>query len=114
MASARTCEVCGKKRKVYVIGTYKHETGSDIYRLRYKYYRRRLECANCGDRFTTYEIDQRDLYALVHRGKKTEEALVKMDIALKRAEEELKSSRELIKQLKSEIEHDYQSRSSKV
>lgn len=100
MPRAKKCLKCGMPRKVYVIGTYINEKGSEVLDLKYRFYRRRYECANCGDRYTSYEIDQRDLKRLVHKAMNADRALDKMKAQLGVAKSEIEVSQRLTEKLK--------------
>lgn len=98
MSIARRCLKCGKK--MYIIGTWSLPNGSKLLRLKHRYYRRRLECARCGERITTYEIDQRDFHRLIDKIRETEKAIDHTDHALHRIEKEIDGGRSLLAEIK--------------
>ena len=57
---ARRCPKCGAK-ELYVINTEPKPCGLQQIGVKSKVIRRRLECENCWERFTTYEIAAEDL-----------------------------------------------------
>ena len=56
----RKCPKCGVK-ELYVMYSEPKHSGLQQIGVKSKVIRRRLECENCGERFTTYEIDAQDL-----------------------------------------------------
>lgn len=56
----RKCPNCGKK-ELYVMYSEPKHNGLQQIGVKGKVIRRRLECENCWERFTTYEIDAEDL-----------------------------------------------------
>ena len=60
MPVARRCMKCGAQ-KAYVIASYPLKRGIRTLGITHMVRRRRVECENCGERFTTYEIDERDI-----------------------------------------------------
>ena len=114
MAMPKKCMVCMTPYKVYAIERVSYPYGSKKYGFKYRYYRRRYECANCGDRYTSYEIDQRDFDRLIRKVKIADKRLAKTDQALKEAEKRIADCRRLIAELQEDQLNDNQSQSSEV
>lgn len=72
--SAKRCAKCGGK--LQTIGTVAYD-GSNPLCLQHRYRRRRYKCLDCGDRFSTYEVDERDMKRLVNLYKSSMVALNK-------------------------------------
>lgn len=114
MAMPKKCMVCMKPYKVYAIERVSYPYGSKKYGFKYRYYRRRYECANCGDRYTSYEIDQRDFYRLVGKAKIADKKLEKTEKALKEAQKQIADCLNIIAELQEGVINDNQSQSSEV
>ena len=93
--SARRCPNC-HKMEMYVIGTYLRERGLPSIGINHAVRRRRLECENCGKRFTTYEVDERDienikneLHGVKKRARLSMTVMGRLETAIRHCKEDL-------------------------